>query len=115
MERFLSERLMSTIQATVRGMLKPDGTLTLDERLALPPGPVQVIVRQLEEKGSPRPDLAEVIEQIQKGRIARADEGLSQEEMEATIGELREDAEYEERWRQIWGPSGKSPGSTESP
>lgn len=38
---------MVRAEAVVRGTIQPDGTLHLDERLDLPPGPVQVIVTPL--------------------------------------------------------------------
>lgn len=106
---------MSVTQITMRGTVKPDGTLALEEKVTLPPGPVEVIVRQLEETGSHRPDLANVIEQIRKEREARAEKGLSEEELEATIAELRDDSEYEEKWRQIWAQTEMPPKSTQNP
>jgi hypothetical protein len=41
------ETAMKLLQVSVQGTLKPDGTLELKEAPALPPGPVEVLVRSL--------------------------------------------------------------------
>jgi hypothetical protein len=45
------EDFMNTSQVLVRGTLNPDGALVLEEAPALPPGPVEVVIRALPKSG----------------------------------------------------------------
>ena len=94
---------MNPSAVIVRGTLKEDGTLELDEKPNLSPGPVRVIVEPVDPSGESRPGLLEVLDQIHAAQRARGFKGLTEEEMAAEIAaRRREDEEEEERWRQIW-------------
>src|SRR4051794_33964237 len=94
----------------VKGTLKPDGTLELDEKPSLPPGRVEVTLRGLDEKGKSAPGLVEVLEQMRKAQEARGYKGRTIEEMEADEAAQRaENEEYEEHWRQIWAQTTSPP------
>ncbi len=86
---------MSLDQVTVEGILKPDGTLALDEKPSLPPGRVTVTVRQTPASPHRQRTLADVIDKIQRGQQARGYQGRSAEEIEAGLREGEE--EYERK------------------
>ncbi len=96
---------MSTGTITVQAVLQPDGvTLSLEERLRLPPGHVTVTVRPT---GVPSgPTMLEVLDRIHRDRERRGCRQLTEEELAAEISQLRgmED-DYEEQWREIWSQS----------
>jgi hypothetical protein len=53
---------MNPAQVVVEGRLRPDGTLELDDKVALPPGPVRVtveLVSPVRTPSEPRSTLAE--------------------------------------------------------
>jgi hypothetical protein len=106
---------MSTLRAVVKGTLKPDGTLELDEKPNLPPGRVEVVLHLQEQPDQPRSSLLETLAQIHKEQQARGFKGLNQEEMDARIRELKDDTEYEEKWRQIWAQTQHPLPPEESP
>src|SRR4051812_46385825 len=85
-----------------QGTLRPDGLLEFDEDLHRPPGRVQVIVQPIPELEGGLPDWLEVLYQIRREQQARGFEGLSKEEIDAEISRLRDDDEYEGRWRRIY-------------
>jgi hypothetical protein len=100
----------------VSGTLKPDGTLELDQKPNLRPGPVRVTLEMIPQPGEERPDIVEVLDRIRKDQEARGYKGMTEEEMEAEIAAMRaEDEEYEERWRQIWAQTQPSPRPEEKP
>ncbi len=83
---------MEPTRVVVGGLLKPDGTLTLDERVTLPAGRVQVVV-QAAGSASTREDTWRVLEQVwdqQRGRGATA---RSKEEIDAEISAMRDEGE----------------------
>jgi hypothetical protein len=100
---------MKPSAVVVRGTLKEDGTLELADKPLLPPGPVRVIVQPMDPAEESRPGLLEVLDQIRKGQEARGYKPPSAEEIEAEIADLRDDEEYEERWRQIWAQTAQKP------
>jgi hypothetical protein len=94
----------------VRGTLKEDGTLELDEKPNLPPGPVRLIVEQMAPAVESRPGLLEVLDQIHAAQRARDFKGLTEEEMAARIAAMQQEGEEEEeRWRQIWSQTRTPP------
>ncbi len=103
---------MSADTVIVTGILKADGTLELDERPDLAPGPVRVAISlaPLHTPGeSPRTILA-VLDEILRRQAARGYRGRNLQEMEADEAARRaEDEEYEERWRTIWSQTTPSP------
>jgi hypothetical protein len=99
----------------VRGTLKQDGTLELDEKPNLPPGRVQLVVQHLPEGAETRPGWWEVLQQIWKDQEARGYKGRSREEIDAEVAASRtEEEDYEEHWRQIWAQT-EPPGSEGKP
>lgn len=98
-------------EAVVRGTIQPDGTLHLDERLDLPPGPVQVIV-------TPLPCLPENdpfwqrMQAIWAGQRHRGHVPRSVEEVEYERRKVGE--EWEERLDQLEKSQGRA-ASTSDP
>jgi hypothetical protein len=85
---------MSPTSVTVRGVVKPDGTLELEGKIALPAGKVQVTVQAMPElpEGDPFFDLLQGI------WAARAEAGLaprSEEEIKAERQRLNDEMEEE--------------------
>ena len=91
---------MKPAEAIVQGTLNPDGTLELDEKPELPPGRVLVILRATDGREGRR-DIVEVLEEIWRRQQARGFEGYTAEELEAEVRELRDETDYEERWREL--------------
>lgn len=89
---------MAVTEIVVGGTLKPDGTLELDEKLALPPGRVTVTLRQ-----SPQPAAGGSWWQaMQDARKAMAGSGcpvMNDREMQAHIDWLREEDQVDELLR----------------
>ncbi len=103
---------MSAVQV-IEGTLQPDGTLVLNEKPSLPPGSVRVTIEARELKPTSGPGWWEVLQQIWKDQEARGYQPPTPEEMESWIAELRDDEEYEERWRRIWAQTEHTPPSEE--
>jgi hypothetical protein len=106
---------MRTTSVTVEATLQADGvTLRLEKKLAVPPGRVTVTV-QSTGLGS-GPTMLEVLDRIHRDQQHRGRKPTTEEEMAAEIAEVRgEDAEYEERWRQIWSQTGTTTERTDNP
>ena len=101
---------MNPSAVIVRGTLKEDGTLELDEKPNLPPGRVQLIVQHLPQGAEARPGWWEVLQQIWKDQEARGYKGRTREEIDADVAaERAEEEEDEERWRQIWAQTQRPP------
>ncbi len=103
---------MSGETVVVTGTLRADGTLDLDERPGLAPGPVRVVIAPVSSAspGHSRRTILDVLGEIQSRQAARGFHGRSVEEMEADEAQRRsEDEEYEERWRTIWTQTIPSP------
>jgi hypothetical protein len=79
------------------GTLKPDGTLQLDERPNLPAGRVRVTVQPLTPPTPPGDSLMSRMQAVWAGQKARGHVPRSQEEVEADLRALRDDAEEEMR------------------
>jgi hypothetical protein len=85
---------MSSTEIVLEGMLKPDGTLELDQRPNLPPGRVRIRLQSLVVL----PESDPFFEMLQGIWAARAQAGLtsrSVEEVEAQRRQLRDDSEQE--------------------
>jgi len=82
---------MSQIQAEVQGTLRPDGTLVLNEKPNLPPGPVRVILQSQAEVVPPQEGLLDFVQRVQRDSIARGHRFLTDAELAAWIDELRAD------------------------
>jgi hypothetical protein len=89
---------MNGQQVVLHGRIQPDGTLYIDEKVDLPPGPVQVTVAV----SLPSPageDTRSVLEQIRARRQARGAAARSKEEIDAELNAMRD--EDERRMREI--------------
>jgi hypothetical protein len=89
---------MSPNETVIEGTLKPDGTLELDEKPNLPPGRVQVVLRQEIEATKPQPlgdEFFRMMEEIWAAQKARGHVPRSVEEVEAQRRELRGQVEDE--------------------
>jgi hypothetical protein len=82
----------------IQGIVKPDGTLELPEKINLPAGRVQVTVAPLPELPKDDP-FWQMMQQIWDGQKARGHVPRTSEEVEAERRVLRE--EWEERMRTI--------------
>jgi hypothetical protein len=101
----------------VGGVLKPDGTLELDDKPALPPGRVHITLQRVApESDEQRRGWWEVLQKIQRDQQERGYHGRTEAEMNAEeAAERAEDEEYDERWRQIWSQTTQSPSPPEAP
>jgi hypothetical protein len=77
----------------VQGTLKPDGTLVLDEKPALPPGRVQITLQPAPEATLAVGDWWECLQRIRAEREARGYPFMTEEETTAWIEELRDQGE----------------------
>jgi hypothetical protein len=89
---------MNTQAVVVQGVVKPDGTLEVQGKLALPAGPVQVVVQPLPELPKDDP-FWQTLERIWEGQRQRGHVPRSAEEVEAERRAVRQ--EWEERMRAI--------------
>jgi len=87
---------MSTRPVIVEATLKPDGTLKLDEKLALPPGRVQLVVQPLPELPDDDP-FWQMMKRIWAGQKARGHVPRTVEEIEAERTAFRDEAEESAR------------------
>lgn len=93
---------MNVTQIVVRGTLKPDGTLELAEKPALPAGPVEVVIRQVP---TTPPEVENGWQHLQRMRAEMEALGypfMTDEEVARYVDELRSgDERLEEVYRQI--------------
>lgn len=89
---------MSNQQIVLHGRIRPDGTLQIDERIDLPPGPIQVTVEARPEMQGGE-DTRSVLEQIRGRRLTRGAVTRSKEQIDAEINAMRD--EDEQRMREI--------------
>jgi hypothetical protein len=85
---------MDTNLWTVRGTLKPDGTLELDEKPPLAVGRVKVTI-QPEASGSEVESLMQLMARIWADQRTRGQVSRSKEEIDAAIAGFREEAHEE--------------------
>jgi hypothetical protein len=79
---------MNITPIILEGVVKPDGTLELSEKVNFPPGPVQVIVQE-------RDDFLIRMEKIRANLRATGYTPRSEEEVEAERRALRDESEEE--------------------
>ena len=77
-------------QVIVKGTLKPDGSLELDEKPGLPPGRVTVTVQREAELTSLKEDWWQYLQRIRAEREAAGYPFLNEAEVNAHIAWLRE-------------------------
>lgn len=79
---------MNTTTITIEAMLQPDGvTLHLQQKLALPPGPVRVTVQSTRKVSSPT--MLEVLDRIHREQQQRGRRPMTEGEMAAEIAHVR--------------------------
>jgi len=86
---------MNTIPFNVAGTLQPDGvTLRLEQKLALPPGPVTITVHP----ATPRtgPTMLETLDRIHAEQKKRNRTPMSDAEMAAEVSQMRGDDDQED-------------------
>jgi hypothetical protein len=96
----------------IRGTVREDGTLQVTDKVSLPPGPVEVVVRRVE--GPPQGEgLLEVLARIRADQAARGHVPRSAEEVDASIRQMRD--EWEERDDEIEAIHEESRRARETP
>ena len=94
---------MSLNSIVVQGTLKPDGTLELDEKPALTPGRVHVMLQPASASAEPKGGLAETIAEIRQNQQVCAYMGRTSEEIACDEDQRRTDEDaYEQRMQEIW-------------
>src|SRR4051794_20541396 len=90
---------MNGNQVKVRGTLKPDGTLELQEALTLPPGPVEVVIRALptEDESDGKEGWLEYLQRAWEEAVARGRRFRSKDAIDADRARERELDEARER------------------
>jgi hypothetical protein len=92
---------MAPSHAVIHGTLKPDGTLELEGRPALPPGPVEVIIRTLPQGGTTKEDWFQYLQRARAELEAAGCRFATAEEIHAYLDDLRSgDERIEEAYRQ---------------
>jgi len=89
---------MNPDQIITQGRVTSAGALELDEKLSLPPGPVQVTVQTAPSEPA-REDTWAVLERIWAERERRGIKGRSKPQIDAEINALRDQSE--DRMREI--------------
>ena len=87
---------MSATHMVVEGMLKPDGKLELNSKVALPPEPVQLIVQSLADMPSGDP-FWQTMERVWAGQKARGQMACTKEQIDHQINTMRDESDDEMR------------------
>jgi hypothetical protein len=96
---------MSPTEVTIKGTLKPDGTLELSQRPPLPAGPVEVLIRSVPVSGQ-QENWWQYLQRVRAELEATGHPFRSKEEIDAEMEELRSgDERLEEIYRQRGGGS----------
>jgi hypothetical protein len=90
---------MNPTEAVIDGTLRADGTLELDERPNLSPGRVKVVLQPAQACAQPRRGLANVIDEILRGRLARGEPGRSADDIDSGLREGED--EYEKKMQEL--------------
>jgi hypothetical protein len=92
---------MSTTPIVVRGQVKPDGTLELENNPRLPMGPVEVTIRALPTVGGGSEDWWQFLQRARRELEASGHRFRTKEEIDAEIEDIRSgDERLEEVYRQ---------------
>jgi hypothetical protein len=83
-----------SVQITLQGTVRADGSLELDDRVAMPEGRVLVTLRPVVQPTSTDP-FWQRMEQIWAGQRAHGHVSRSREQIDADLREVRDDAEVE--------------------
>ncbi|HBI43688.1 MAG TPA: hypothetical protein DDY78_12685 [Planctomycetales bacterium] len=81
---------MSLQEIVVTGIIKPDGTLDLDQKTNLAPGRVTVVLRQESEAPTPREDWWQFMQRTRRELEAAGSRFMNEQEVSAHIEWLRE-------------------------
>ena len=101
---------MSTAGIEVKGSVRPDGTLELDERLQLPAGRVRVIVRPVVDAAPPAENWFEYLMRARAEREAAGVRFRTAEEIEAEREDFRSG---DERIEELFKEAERQPGRQE--
>jgi hypothetical protein len=83
----------------VLGTVRPDGTLELDQKLAVPPGRVKVRVESVETPAPPAEGLIEFVRRTRRELEAAGHQFRTREVIDAELAELRN--EWDERGEEL--------------
>jgi hypothetical protein len=86
---------MSMHQIVLQGIVESDGTLKLDQPVPLPPGAVEVTIKQQFETATSLDPFWATMEEIWAGQRLRGHVPRSKAEIDAEIASLRDEAEKE--------------------
>ena len=93
---------MATDQVVLRGTLKPDGSLELDNPPDLPPGPVEVVLRSLSSSTQSGGDWWQYLQQARAELVAAGGPFRTTEDIEQERRAFRsDDNRVEDLYRQI--------------
>jgi hypothetical protein len=91
---------MNSTPVIVHGIVRPDGSLELNQPVALPPGEVEVTVQPVAAPQQPKKkDVLAVLERIWAEREAMGLRGRSKEQIDADIQAMRD--EWDERQAEL--------------
>jgi hypothetical protein len=90
--------IMSTQPVILHGQIRPDGTLQIEEKINLPPGPVNVTLETATQV-KPRESTRQVLKEIAVRRQAIGRQPRTKEEIDAEVDAMRN--EDERRMREI--------------
>lgn len=85
---------MSLTRFIVTGVLKPDGSLEIPERLDLPPGRVRVTIEALDEPASSGEDWFEYLQRARAERESAGAAFRTKEEIDADIDAMRDEWDH---------------------
>ncbi len=92
---------MSLHEIVVEGTLKPDGTLELDQKPNLPPGRVQVVLRQESESIPLKENCWQYLQRARRELEEAGHRFMNEEEVKAHIEWLRGEDRIDEMLRQM--------------
>jgi hypothetical protein len=90
---------MNDPTVVVQGILKPDGTLELQQPVNLSPGEVQVTVQKLPIAPTSQEDVWAALDRIWAAQETRGDVPRTRDQIDAEVNSLRD--EVEERFSEI--------------
>jgi hypothetical protein len=92
---------MAVTTNEVLGVVRPDGSLELSDKLTVPPGRVRVLVESLEPISPPTEGLIEFVDRTRRELEAAGHRFMNEEEVAAWIEDQRSDDDrIEEAYRQ---------------
>jgi hypothetical protein len=103
---------MSLTEVTVEGTLRPDGTVALDERPALPPGRVTVVLRPAKAAPAAQEDWFQYMLNARKQMEDAGSHFMDDAELKAHIEWLREGDRIDDLLRES-DEHGRRPGPPE--